>query len=78
MRRTGHVTRMGEKINAYRVFVRKPGGKRPFGRPRSRCEDNVQIDLKQIGWNGLYWTRLVSDTDKGRALSKMVMKFRVP
>jgi hypothetical protein len=44
---------MGEKRNAYRMFVGKPGGKRPLGRPRRRWVDNIKIDLREIGWSGL-------------------------
>jgi hypothetical protein len=45
----GHVARMREKTNAYRSLVGKPEGKRPLGRPRSRWEDNIKIDLRDIG-----------------------------
>jgi hypothetical protein len=41
---------MGEMRNAYKIFVRKPEGKRPLGRPRSRWEDNVKMDLREIGF----------------------------
>jgi hypothetical protein len=78
MRWTRHITRTAEKKKAYRFLVRKPGGERPLGRPRRRCEDNVQIDLRQRGWNGVYRSLLVPATDKGRAVSKMVMNYRVP
>jgi hypothetical protein len=46
MRWAGHVTLMGEKMNAYRIFVGKPEGKRPLGRPRRRWEDNIKMDLR--------------------------------
>jgi hypothetical protein len=49
MRWAGHVARMGEKINAYRLLVRKPEGKRPLGRPRRRWVDNIKMDLLEIG-----------------------------
>jgi hypothetical protein len=49
MRWAGHVTRMGETRNAYRVLVRKLQGKRPLGRPRRRWVDNIKIDLREIG-----------------------------
>jgi hypothetical protein len=49
MRLAGHVARMGEKENVYRLLVRKPEGKRPLGRPRSRWIDNIKMDLLQIG-----------------------------
>jgi hypothetical protein len=50
----GHVARMGEKRNAYKILVEKPEGKRPLGRPRRRWVDNIKIDLREIGWDGLY------------------------
>jgi hypothetical protein len=53
MRWAGHVTRMGEKRNAYRILVGKPEGKKPFGRPRRRCVDNIKMDLREIGWYGM-------------------------
>jgi hypothetical protein len=49
MRWAGHVALMGEKRNAYRILVGKPEGKRPLGRPRRRCVDNIKIDLKERG-----------------------------
>jgi hypothetical protein len=48
MRRAGHVARMVEKRNAYRILVGKPEGKRPLGRPRSRCVNNIKMDLGEI------------------------------
>jgi hypothetical protein len=51
-RREGHVERMGEKRNAYGILVRKPEGMRPLGRPRRRWEDNIKMDLSEIGWGG--------------------------
>jgi hypothetical protein len=55
MRWTGHVARMGEKRNAYRIFVGMPEGKGPLGRPRRRWVDNIKMDLKRdrMGWYGL-------------------------
>jgi hypothetical protein len=56
MRWAGHVTRMGEKRNAYRILVGKPEGKRPLGRPRRRWVDNIKIDLRELGWYALDWS----------------------
>jgi hypothetical protein len=53
MRWAGHVARMGATRNAYRILVGKPEGKTPLGRPRRRCEDNIKMDLKEIGWDGV-------------------------
>jgi hypothetical protein len=52
MRLAGHVARM-EKSNAYRILVGSPEGKRPLGRPRCRWVDNIKIDLREIGWDGV-------------------------
>jgi hypothetical protein len=57
MRLAGHVDRMWENINAYRLLVGKPEGKRPLGRQRRRWVDNVKMDLLEIGWT--VWTGLV-------------------
>jgi hypothetical protein len=61
MRWAGHVARMGAKRNAYRILVGKPEGKRPLGRPRRRCVDNIKMDFREIGWDGmigLIWLRI--------------------
>jgi len=56
----GHVARMGERRGVYRVLVGKPEGKRPLGRPRRRWEDNIKMDLQEVGcgvWTGSSWLR---------------------
>jgi hypothetical protein len=58
MRWEEHVSRMGDKWNAYRILVGKPEGKRPLGRPRRRWEDNIRMDLREIGWGGMDWIDL--------------------
>jgi hypothetical protein len=78
MRWAGHVARMGTKRNAYRILVGKPEGKRPLGRPRRRWVDNIKIDLREIGWDGMGWIDLAQDRDKWRALVNMEMNLRVP
>jgi hypothetical protein len=75
MRWAGHVARMGEKRNAYRILVGKPEGRRPLGRPRRRWVDNIKIDLREIGWNGVDWIDLAQDRDHWRALVNTVMNF---
>jgi len=52
MRWAGNVARMGERRDVYRVLVGKPEGKRPHGRPRDRWEDNMEMDLQEVGWEG--------------------------
>jgi hypothetical protein len=52
---------MGEQRNAYRILVGKPEGKIPLGRPRYRWVDNIKIDLRQIGWDGMDWIDLAQD-----------------
>ena len=54
MRWSGHVARMGEGRGVHRVFVGKPEGKRPLGRPRRRWEDNIKMDLQEMGRGGMY------------------------
>jgi hypothetical protein len=49
----GHVAPTGEKRNVYRILVGKPEGRRPLGRPRHRWEDNIKMDLREIGWDGM-------------------------
>jgi hypothetical protein len=58
MRWAGHVARMGEGRNVYRVLVGKPEGKRPLGRPRRRWEDGIKMVLEEIGWRGVEWIHL--------------------
>jgi hypothetical protein len=78
MRWAGHIARMGETRNAYRTLVGKPEGKRPQGRPRRRWVDNIKIDLRGIGWDGMDWIHLAQDRDQWRALVNTVMNLRVP
>jgi hypothetical protein len=78
MRWTGHVARMGEKRNAYRLLVRKPEGRRPLGRPRRRSIDNIRMDLVEVGWGDMDWISLAEDRDRWRALLNSVLNLRVP
>ena len=59
------------------VLVGKPEGKRPLGGPRRRWEDNIKMDLREVGGDG-DWMELAQDRDRWRALVSMVMNFRVP
>jgi hypothetical protein len=58
---------MGEKIGAYRILVGTPEGKPPLGRPRRRWEDNIKMDLQEVGW-GMNWIELAQDRDRWRLL----------
>jgi hypothetical protein len=78
MRWAGHVVCMGEMRNAYKVLVGKPELKRLLGRSRSRWEDNIIIDLAEIGWEVVDWTHLAQDRDRWWALRNTVMNLRVP
>jgi hypothetical protein len=69
---------MGETRNAYRILVGKPEGKRPLGRPRLKGVDNIRIDLRETGWDGVDWIDLAQDRDQWRALVNTIMNFRVP
>ena len=62
----------------YRVLVGKPEGKRPLGRPRRRCVDNIRMDLQEVGCGYVDWIGLAQDTDRWRTLVRAVMNLRVP
>ena len=70
--------RMREGRVMHRVLVEKPEGKRPMGRPRRRWEDNIKIDLQEVGGGCGDWMELVQDRDRWRAFVSTVMNFRVP
>ena len=78
MRWEGHVARMGERRGVYRVLMGKPEGKRPLGRPRRRWEDNIKMDLQELGCGVMDWIELAQDRDSFRALVNAVMNLRVP
>jgi hypothetical protein len=52
------------KRNAYRLLMRKPEGKRPLGRPRRSLVDDIKMDLREIGWDGMNWIDLAQDRDQ--------------
>jgi hypothetical protein len=64
MKYAGHVARMGEKRNVYRLLVGKPEGRRPLGRSRRRWLDNIRIDLVEVGWDDVDWIGLTQDRDR--------------
>ena len=78
MRWAGHVMHMGEDRGVHRVLVGKPEGKMPLGRPRRRWEDNIKLDLQEVGGGRGDWMELAQDGDRWRARVGMVRNFRVP
>ena len=78
MRWAVHVARMGKDRGVHRVLVGKPEGKRPLVRPRRRWEDNIKMDLQEVGVGRGDWMELAQDRDRWRALVGTVRDFRVP
>jgi hypothetical protein len=78
MRWAGHVARIGEDRSVYRVLVGNPVEKRPLGRPRRKWEDNIKMDLQEVGGGCGDWLELAQDRDKWRALVGTLRNFRVP
>ena len=73
-----HVPRMGDRRVVYRVLVGKPKGKIPLGRSRCRWEDNIKMNLREVGCGGMDWIELAQDRDRWQALVNAVMNPRVP
>jgi hypothetical protein len=69
---------MGENRNAYRIFVGKPEGKRPLGRPRHRWVVNIQMDLREIECDGVDWIDMAQNRDQWRAVVNTELNLRVP
>jgi len=78
MRWAGHIEHMGEGRGVYRVLVGKPEVKKPVGRPRHRWEDNIKMDVQEVGCGGIDWIKLAQDRDRLRALLNAIMNLRVP
>jgi hypothetical protein len=74
LRRAGHEARIGDRRGAYRILVCRPDGNGPFGRPRRRWEENIKMDLQEVG--GIGWIDLAQDRDRWRALVNIVMNLR--
>jgi hypothetical protein len=69
---------MGEGSGVCRVLVGKPEGRRPPGRPKHRWEDNIKMDLQEVGRGGMYWISLAQDIDRWWALVNMLINLEVP
>jgi hypothetical protein len=78
MRWAGHVARIGEGRDVYRVLVGKPEGKRPLERPRRRWEDNIKLDIRDIGIDEANWIQLAQDRIQRWTFMNTVMNLRVP
>jgi hypothetical protein len=77
MRWAGHVARMGEKRNAYRLLVEGQRERYRLGRPRRRWVDNIRMDIGEVGWSDVDWIGLAKDRNRWRALVKSVLNLRV-
>jgi len=69
----GHVALMDMERGVYRDLVRKTEGKRPLGRPRRRWEDNIKMDLQEVGCGGMDWIELAQDRDRWQTVVNAVM-----
>jgi hypothetical protein len=78
MRWAGHLARMGEKRNTYRILVGMPEEKRPLGRARRTWVDNIKMDLRQMGWDGVTLIGLARNRGQRRDLVNTVMNLQVP
>ena len=72
-----HVARMEEGRSAFKILIPKPTGKRPLGRSRRRWEDNIRLDLEEIGINAENWVDSAQDRDYWRALVNAALNLRV-
>ena len=78
MRWVGHVAHIGEGRGIYRVWMGKPEGKGQLWRPRCRWEDNIKMDLQEMGCGGMDWIEVAQDRDRWWALVNVLMKLWVP
>ena len=74
----GYVARMWLRRDAYRIFVGKSEGMRPFERPKRRWDDNVKTELREVGWGGMDWIDLAQDRDRKGAVANAAMNLQVP
>ena len=78
LRWTGHVARIEESRSPFNILTGKPTGKRPLGRPRRKWEDNIRMDLEEIGINAGNWVDSAQDRNYWRVLVNAALNFRVP
>jgi transposase len=78
MRWAGHVARIEEGRGVHSILIGRPEGKRPLGRPRRMWEDNIKMDLREIGTDGAKWIQLAQDRVQWRACVNTVMNLRIP
>ena len=78
LRWAGHVARMEEGRSVFKILTGKPTGNRPLGRPRLGWEDNIRMDLEEIGINSGNWVDSAQDRDYWRALANAALNLRVP
>jgi hypothetical protein len=78
LRWVGHVAGRGKKGNAYGILVGEPEGKGPLGRARRRWVDNIKMDLREIGWDGVDSIDMAQDRDQWRALVNMILNLQFP
>jgi hypothetical protein len=78
MRWAGHVDSIREKTNAYRILARNPEGKGPLGVYRRRWENNIEMDLREIGWSGMDWIHLAQDRGQWEVLVNTTISLRSP
>jgi hypothetical protein len=78
IRWAGHVARLGDKKNAYRLLVGKPEGRRPLGRLRRRWLENIRMDFVEVRWSDVHWIGLAPNRDRWRALVNSVLNLQVP
>jgi hypothetical protein len=78
MMRAGYVARMGEGRGVYRILMRRPEGDRPLGRPRSKWEDKINLDVWVMGIDGANWIQLSQDRVQRRAFVNMMVNLQVP
>ena len=78
MKWAGHVLRMVVRRVAYRIVMGTNEGRRPLGKPRKRWEDNIKMDVQEVGWRDMDWILLAQDRDRRSVLVNGVINLQVP